>query len=289
MARGYSTRRLQVFSVHGRTDDGAIEYETFFRSLASLAARERTLTVGESTLALPVLVVEDRHVRFRAYEGDRTQYPLIFDTLNAGERIEQLDSGEVVATKTHGAIDLDTRECIVEYTHRGAKTDAIARLIDELGRNVLGIDTLEFSLVPVADESFIEALDRFSQVRVARMRLVRPNHDWTPEYETITEIARESDARTIEVEITAKREGTVRRDGGFFRTLREMARGTHPNVKSASVSGVRPGEDAVATVSLAHHIESVVVSVHLTQFGHVDDVLIEESIANYLKSRRWRP
>src|SRR6266545_841271 len=118
MPSGYTTRKLEVFKLHGRTDIGPLNYKKFFTALNRVPPDERAREKGSRLIAVPVLNITDSSVWLIAYEGDVGVSPLIFNSSQARERIERLRSGEVVAHKTHVLISLHSREAIVEYNHR---------------------------------------------------------------------------------------------------------------------------------------------------------------------------
>jgi hypothetical protein len=223
-----------------------------------------------------------------AYEGDEGVNPLIFNTANATERVQRLRSGEVVAHKTHAMIDLASRQAIVEYNHRGAKAHDLATVLEEQARDALQDQSFVTELNPVADESFAEALGRFGRIRVASIRVARPNVDWTDHYNHLTEVARDSNARTMELSLTANRASSLSTAGGVVRFIRDLAHDTLSMFKGARITGTREGESAETTISLANHIEHQKVSVRMTESGHVDDMDIKQKIEAYLAARDSR-
>ncbi len=285
MARGYTTRKLQVFALHARTTRGAAEYVELFNEIAGLAPERRVTDPDGRVIAIPTCEVRDGRAWLVAYEGDRGVSPLIFNTESAKERVQRLRSGEVVAHKTHALIDLNRREAIVEYNHRGAKAHDIAVVLEGLGREVTKDLSLAVELNPFADEEFARSIARFERIRIAMLRVARPNVDWTDHYNDLTEVANDSDARTIEVTLTANRGGSLSKQQGVVRFIRDLASKSLSILKGAKVTGTRTGESAETTVSLAHHIEHQKVNVRMTDDGHVDDIDIRQKVAAYSTAR----
>src|SRR5579884_3677333 len=120
MARGYTTRKLEVWSVHAHADGEEIDYMELFREIARLDAVQRQWDNGEKVVAIPTLRLHDGVVSLVALEGPHGQ-PIIFDTTDSTEETGALRESQVVATRTHALIDVRRREAIVEYNHRGAK------------------------------------------------------------------------------------------------------------------------------------------------------------------------
>jgi hypothetical protein len=286
MPRGYTTRKLEVFALHIRSDEGSVDYRELFRWLASVDAEDRSHMIGDRLVAIPRLSVDDQCATLRAYEGERGINPLIFNATLARERIQRLRSGEIVATKTHALISLATREAIVEYNHRGAKAVDIAQVLEIVSRRRADFDDVTIELNPVADEAFVQALERFRRIRIASMRMARPNVDWTDHYNNLTAVAAESEARTVEVTFSADRGRSLAREGGVVKFIRDLAADTLSIFKGARIIGVREGETAETTISLGHFVEHQRISVRMTQDGHVEDADIERKIREYLNSRR---
>ena len=100
MARGYTTRKLELFSVHLKGPP-RLDYVDFF--VRVLAATLPQVQIGEGRL---VSVVPRESgggiVTLVAYEGEEGVVPLIFDPSAAGERFQRLRAGEIVATNPAG-------------------------------------------------------------------------------------------------------------------------------------------------------------------------------------------
>src|SRR5205823_4869499 len=109
MAKGYTTRKLEVWSLHARLDNRAVKYRAMFEAIAKLDAKARQWDDGEKVVAIPTLAVEDGKVYLVALEGPRGQ-PIIFDTADSTERIGALRPSQIIATRTHALIDLKSRE-----------------------------------------------------------------------------------------------------------------------------------------------------------------------------------
>jgi hypothetical protein len=286
MARGYTTRKLEVFGMHGTTVNGPVDYPALFRMLAKIGPEGRKIEVDEKVIVISKLHIFRERVAIVAHEGLRGLNPLIFNTDRARERIQRLRPNEVLASKTHVLIDLVTREAVVEYNHRGAKAGEIAGAIEMLTLRSGKYESISFELNPVADEGFIRAIDRFERIRLASVRLAKPNPGWSDDFDHLTAMAAESEGRTIAVEVTAGRAKSLARDRGILRFLGLIARKSLSALKGAKIVGSRRNETAETSVSLANHIEHQKVSVKLTSDGHVDDADIEKSMSAFLDIRR---
>jgi len=288
MAKGYTTRKLQVFALHARADSAQVDYSELFKRIASLPADQRLSDFEGRVVAIPTLEFRRGTAWLVAYEGDRGVNPLIYSTSSARERIQRLRTGEVVAHKTHASFDMRRRESVIEYNHRGAKAHDIAIVLEALARRCWDDPTFAIELNPFADEEFAKAIVHFERIRVATLRVARPNIDWTDHYNNLTEVAQDSDARIIEVGVTASRGGSLSPRRGVVGYIRDLAREGLSILKGARVTGIREGESEETTVSLAHHIEHQKVNVRMTEDGHVDDEDVREKIEAYLAARAQR-
>jgi hypothetical protein len=282
-----TSRKLEVFTIHahfGDDTDQAVNYERLFQAIAETRRRQRIVTVLGKSLALPEFRLDENLVLLTAYEGEEGN-PLFFNFLNATERIEELPTGEKLATKTHCAIDIERREAIVEYNHRGAKADDIAEAIQEIGKSLTGWGDLEVEFAPVIDQTFLQAINSFERIRSATVKMVRPNRDWTDHATYLTRLALESRGQTIDVTVSARKAQSLSKTGGLIGFIKQMARASFASLKSAKVVGTREHEDAETAVSLADHQSHQRVNVEKTPDGQVNDNDINNRLVNYLESR----
>jgi hypothetical protein len=214
---GTTSRKLEVFVLHAVNDNRAVNYAELFAFIANIPARERSIERGEKLVAIPELTVSSSRASFVAYEGPLGTNPLIFDSSEARARIERLSSGEVLATKTHGIIDLGQREAVIEFNHRGAKAHEVASVFEELGRRNPNWDTLALELNPLPTAEFLTEIQKFRRVRLASIRVARPNPAWNRSYEMLKDVAQESSGQTIDLAVSAGRGQSLSTRGGIIR------------------------------------------------------------------------
>lgn len=286
MAMGFSKKKLEVFKIQAHVGEHALEdqYQALFEAIAGLPREERIKLYRERVLAMPYIDIGKRYITFTVYDGELEIPPLIFNTMTSNERFETLRKGEAVVSKTHGGIDLKSREVIVEYNHRGAKASDIADLIQDVASSLENYKDLTLNFVPLPTASFTEAINRFERIRLASLRVVRPNMDWTPELNNITKLASDSQARSIEVSMSAQKGRSLAVNNGIIRLLKQIADAVELIVKGAKVTGTRRGEKTETTVSLKNHIEHLKVSVKKTN-GQIDEGDIFQEITDFLNSR----
>ncbi len=281
MARGYTTRKLEVWSLHAHQNDEAVEdYRSLFYALSRMRPQSRVWEDDEKAIALPRLQLKRGKVLFTAYEGPRGQ-PIIFDTEAGTERTQPLEPGEIVATRTHGLLDLGSREAIIEYNHRGAKAGDIATVLGVSGRRLRDWKTLYVELSPKVAESFAEGVDAFERVRVAGFRIARPNADWTDWDDRFAESAADSGAQSAQAEYNAKRGTSLSKEEGVVPFIKARAADGVSALKNAFITGTRVGERAETKITLADHKEHQKVAVRLDENKQVDDHDISRRLAEY--------
>lgn len=287
MARGYTTRKLEVWAIHAHRDGGETDYRQLFRDLAKVEATKRIHRTSDKVVALPqITVYKTGLVRLQAYEGPRDTQPLVYDTEDGSERLAATRSSEVVATKTHAYVDTVSREAIIEYNHRGAKAHDIATVIGVVARTLPQWRGLYVELNPQVDREFVDELDRFERIRTASIRLSRPNVDWTDFSNRFTDLAAESDAQSGQVEMNARRGRSLSKDEGIVAALRRFAGANRSSVQSATVRGVREGETAETSLSLSDYKAHQKVSTRKSDSGQVADDDIERKILSFARARR---
>jgi hypothetical protein len=287
MPRPTKSRKLEVFLLHFRGGEGEFDYADAFARISRAKSATKQLEVGEKLLALPSFrfFPARKLVEFTAYEGPVGVNPLIFDAATGRERFEPLTGSQVVATRTYGVIDLTSREAIIEYNQRGAKAHDIAALMEETGRRVgLGPD-LAVEFTPRVDDTFLTALERFGRIKIANMKVVRPNYDWTDNYEGLNQVGDESHGRAVELTVTAHRSDSLSKQGGIIQYIRQMIDERVSSLKGAKVVGVRRGETAETTISLANHIVHQKTYIEVDANGHAVREDIQEKLREFQRSR----
>jgi hypothetical protein len=280
-------RKLEVFQLHCREGEKKLDYGDVFARISKTKAATRQLEDGEKLLALPTIRFHDvrKLVELVAYEGPVGVNPLIFDAATGRERFEALSGTQVVATRTYALIDLKSREAIIEYNHRGAKAHDIAALLEETGRKVGFGPDFAVELNPTVDGSFLSALDRFGRIKLANMKVVRPNFDWTDNYEGLNKVGDESHGRAVELTVVAHRNDSLSNRGGIIQYIRQMIEEGVTSLKGAKVVGMRKGETAETTISLANHLVHQKTYVEVDANGHAVSADIQEKLREFQKAR----
>jgi hypothetical protein len=284
MPSGKIVRKLQLFSLHARTEAGPVDYQTLFTFVGGLGPTERARIVGGRMVALAPLRIEGNRVWLHAYEGDIKTDPMFLNIFSGQEHPGKLEPNDVLVQKTHVVIDMGSRNIIVEFNGRGAKAHDIAELLQTIGLAAPEYQGLEVDFNPKAGEDFIREIERFGRIRIAALKLSRPNFNWTDHRSHLTDLADQSNGHVIDVSVFAARDESLEQNRGMVRYIKTLVRDRLSMFKGASVTGVRTNENAETTVSLARFIEHRNVKVRRAASGHVVDADIEEEMLDYLES-----
>lgn len=198
-------RTLFAYRLHGHLKGKAVQdYHALFQSVERIPPQNRAERINDRAIALPRIEIEGDCVTLTAYEGEIDLHPLLYDLESTNERTGTLRKNEVVATRTHIIIDLQTRHVVAEYNHRDAKALDVVDLIASLARRNSVYGGLTLELPPIAAEGFLEELRKFERVRVASIELVRPNFNWDDCEDALGKFAGDSNAARIGVTFTAQ-------------------------------------------------------------------------------------
>ncbi len=284
MPKQSATKNLQAFSVHAHVESGAVDYGLLFARLANLQPNERARVVGGRMVAIPHMSIKGDLVTLWAYEGDINTDPLFLNAQSMQERQGKLSPGDVLVQKTHAVIDAKSRTAVIELNGRGAKAADIADLLEQVARAELADDTLALDLNPRVCEDFVHEINRFGRIRVASLKLSRPNVSWTDHKDHMTDLADESRGHFIDVTVFAERKESIDKNRGVVGFIKLLVREPLSIFRGAMVKGTRLGEKTETTITLARFIEHRKVRVGRNAAGHVVDAEIEAEMLAYLKS-----
>ncbi len=290
MPLGYTTRKLEAFNISAYFEASrrqTPDYLGIFQAISNIPKEDRIAIIGNKTIAIPRFDMTGNIVRFIAYEGEEGN-PLVFNFEDGTERIERLERGEKLATKTHGVIDVAQRIGIIEYNQKGAKAADIASAIEHSARAHADMNRLHIDFSQIIDEQFVLSIDRFKRIRTATIKIARPNPGWGDHRAHFDAMAKESDAHYLELGASAERNESLARNKGIVGFIKDLASAALSTLKSAKVTGVREGEDAETSISTAHHVEHQRVPVRMTEDGHVDDADINRKLESFLRSKTER-
>jgi hypothetical protein len=290
VAKGYTTRKLEVFTVAAFVKDAAkdrpADYAKLLAQLASLPPRSRATRVGDRFMALQELQAEPGGAYwFLLISGIIGKHPQVYDSATGELSVETLGEGEIEVESTHGYLDPVRREVIIEFNKLGGKAKDVVTLIEDIARRKWPEMELSCSLTPKVESTFLDALRGFRRVRLATVRLAKPNHGWADAYEGVANVAEESDGKYFEIEVVAVRGGSLSLTRGIMDHIRRFIGMKHSPLMAVKVAGNRSEEEAESSISLLNYHVHQRVNVRMTDDGHVDAVHLHELAREFLASR----
>ena len=286
MAAGTLKPKIELYSLSAHVRGRSVDYRRLLRALRGVPLDKRVRETLDRVYALSQVNYGRRYVHLEVLEGPKGYDPRIFNVQKQSERIEELGESEVLVTKTHCAFDAQRRLAAVEYSHRGAKASHVALLLAKCLRGSSWPE-LNIELTPVPKSSFLRALKDLDQVKVASVTMARPNFDWEDDGEELAEeLADESEARTVRVEMHAPIGGGLARNKGLVQYIRRAAQRVFPTLKSAFVIGTRADGKGRTRVSLSKYTENTRVTVDKDRHGHASTAGLRAAMNEYLGDYR---
>lgn len=245
-------KKLELFAIHGVVGEEGVDYEALFEILLD---KQEALQVekGVQVVVASEYYVDGDFVFMRVDEGDRGVFPLIVNPDTRRERLAELSERELVANCTHCAFDLGERLAAVEYNQRGAKANDIARLIEASVADEQDFEGMSFTLSPVPDGEFLQALEKFGRIQLASLKVNVPNNTWTDHYNDLSSIGAESRGRDVTLIISAMPKSSLDKRKGIIGALRTIIKQRLPYLRSAAIVGNRVGETADTRISLSKY------------------------------------
>jgi hypothetical protein len=261
--------RLEAFDIQGHNGNEPLNYAEFFRMVSAYDPQLRRETVDDRILAIPTFYPVDAGYAFIAYAGTVDSTFLILDLNSDQEQVRQLETGQILATRTVGVIDPTNRKAVIQYVHTGVRSPQIASLLERLARTLspdFGDVSLEFA--PVPRQEFATELASMERITSASIKLTRPNVDWDDFSAAATEFGRASGAHNIDISASAPRNGSLSRSGGIIEGIKDFVSGSSRAIlKAAVVSGFKSDQDTLTTLNLNKYIESRKVNVPIGPDG----------------------
>lgn len=273
-------RKIEGYHLNVHLDDNPLQDYSLLRPLLlnggpfRLQSARRLLAFHAKTAGSLISIL--------SYEGDPDAEALLYNMATGEERHTQRRSGEIVATRTHFALQLDARVVAVELNQRGTKKEDLERLLEQLvTRNSTGEGRCDTSLVPIPKPSFLKELDEYDRIQAASVTLVQPNASWLGRDSSLLKYAEASNAQSIEVDAKAKRNQSLARNEGLLRDLKDVLRRGVTTVKEAVVIGNKHGSKLRRESKLSAHALRTVVSLSRMPDGQPDRRGMEHHVLQY--------
>jgi hypothetical protein len=81
---------------------------------------------------------------------------------------------------------------------------------------------VRFEFAPVIGEAFVKEINAFERIRIAKLRVLRPNASWTEHYTELSEFMEESGGDKVEVGVRATDGKSLKRNGGIVRAIKQL-------------------------------------------------------------------
>lgn len=225
---------------------------------------------------------EQSAIFFLSYEGDPEAEALLYDMGAGTERLTPRRSGEIVATRTHFAVNLGARVVAFEHNYRGTKREDLEDLIVQLIHQTTGGDQrCEVSLVPIPKPSFLQELREYDRIQSAKVVLVRPNPSWLDADSQLLKYADQSEAQAITLEARARRNRSLSRGEGIIGDLRKVISQGITTVREAVIWGNKHGSKQRRETRLSAHTLSTVVSLERMPDGQPNPEMMKEHVLQY--------
>lgn len=287
-AKGWKNlTKIEVFSIHGHITDGRVDYNKLLRLIGSLSRTSLSKRVADRFIVVVPLSFRDGVLSFAAYSGLVETNFLILDLNSNAEEVGALAPGKAIVRKTLGVIDASRREAAIQFVYHGPRAQQIAELFEEAVRKNSTDEFREISLefAPVAGGEFFDQLEQMSRIQSAHLKLTRPNYDWEQYGNIFSDLGQESDARNLEISATANRNGSLNKNSGVIRLIKDLNRKRKSIFKGASIIGSLGDGGQLITLNLERHIESVQVEIPVRDDGRPNQEALVQRIGNVLESR----
>lgn len=242
MAKKYTRRTIDLFSVHGRSEGNLVNYKSFFEELAGLGRDERFLfdIGGVNVTFIEAVHVEDNLIAFCFISGE-TDDPVMYYDIAERQQREFHSSNGFFSFPVWLFVNPEERFIARESRRPGVPVRIIEKYF-QLSASEFGYMHPRFDLNPVADSHFLEAIQDLEIIDTVGIDMARPNYDWSDDEAVLTGIADESNASTVSVEMKAKGGQSLAKDSGIVKDVRTIITGVRNGIKNIRVHGKRTKE-----------------------------------------------
>ena len=256
-------RKIEVYRLKISGLPEGMSYGNFVnevrRSADSVA--DTIMKQGEKWHGIMDFTIRNRRMRVRFLSYKKGHRPDILNTENYELGPNPLMPTQTGVEYTHvlGNNVNGRYLLIVERNHSGIWPSTIEkylqRLIDKFYDSESDQedgDPITVNLEAEAGPEFIERLDRLNQIKVATVRVVRPNPGWSDLDSELGRMASDSDARRAEITMGARRNESLDKSRGLIRWIIEKFHSR--DLDYASIQGKRGRQtDSFNTQKLIKH------------------------------------
>jgi hypothetical protein len=244
---------FEFYSVHAHVKDGPTDYLKLVNALTGLQGYHSES--GDYHVFFGKASLDNGQLFIVIYTGHSEKNTLFFDLKTKAELTESIRPGRFQARKIHAMIDSGKRLLALEVKRGGLGFLSLASLIEEFSRSTSEFKTLDLSFNPIADIGFISRINEFNRIQAATITIARPNVDWTDRHTQLTEVAKESDARALDVTARAKRGKSLSKERGIVDFIRASASSVKSMFQKIKIVGSTGDESGLITLDLSKHVQ----------------------------------
>lgn len=272
---------LYRMNVSGLGDDETYESVLLRAFQDSGRLSNRIRTYGERSHALETLELNNLRLRMRFISFKVGERPDILDTDNFSLTQNPLQPSQTAVVWTHafGGFRGNKFYLLLEEhlgsTRAGQLERYLQYLLDEWYRDERR-NPLIVSIEAQASHAFLQRVDELDRITLATMRIPSPNPGWWDLRNELGKEASSSDAHKVDVTMTARRRGSLRRDRGIVGAIRAFIQG-HDAVY-ARIEGQQGGE--MQSFSTEKLQETSYARISTDEFGQVMHGEMWDTMAN---------
>lgn len=279
-------RKIELYALHAH-DIEDVDYDEIFAALARVDRQKRVVEISGVVIGFPIVQrMASGGYFIQTTEGDPDAVALVLNRTTGTTREAALGEAEVFSQATHVVVAPNSRRAAVEYVRRGIKAAFLGAAIEGVLRaNVEEFSNLRLELVAVPAGSFVSEINQFERIRVASIRLTRPNASWTDHYTNLSELMEESNGEKVEIDVRAGRESSLSKTNGIVKTIKDVANDDQPYLDDAAIVGTRMNEINETTLRASHHVEHVRATVDADDAGGAEPLSIRKALVDFMQ--KW--
>ena len=283
------TFKFLLYAIHGHLADGLPDYSKLAERIIGFKGRywrdgSRVVAFGAAMLTRGKSSVD--RASLIAYSGEVDKSVLFFDLEQQSEINSLLESGRFVARKTRIMFDPRQRILMIEAGRGHLPAEEFAKIVETELQNQAGFEALELSFTPVAAPTFISQIDEMKRIQSVMVSIARPNYGWTDRYDQFNKFADESDAKSIDATVRARRNSSLSKQNGIVPNLKHWLSKGLPSVINAKVRGAFGEGSGLIELKLSDHVETANITTDVKpDSGQPLDSEIQEKLSTYLDQR----
>ncbi|HVW55565.1 MAG TPA: hypothetical protein VHC00_07785 [Rhizobiaceae bacterium] len=271
-------RKIELYAIHAH-ETRTFTYDRLFEALSKIPAPQRVFDVHGYVVGFPVVAKYRGGYFIQATEGDPDAAALVFDRSTGQTRETDLRGSEVLSQATHMFVSPEERRASIEYVRRGVKAVMLGPAIEGvLSQNIQELRRLRIEFTPRTTEDFVREIQEFERIRLAAIRITKPNASWTDHYTQLSELMDDSRGEKVEIDVRAGRGESLKKNSGIVRVIKQVANDDQPYLDEAIITGTRTNETTETTIRASQHIQHTRVSVDSDEAG----VPLQQSIRSAL-------